>query len=148
MGKEQEIVKPEKLEKKTITKKEAQLALKKNNKKAEELLKNEDKMEEFLQRLEKKLKVIPMVGETFAIVPAMISLVRSYVKKEYTKAPLGTIVGIVSALIYILSPIDLVPDIAGPLGYLDDADIILVCLKAGAADDIKEYEEWRKTKKH
>jgi hypothetical protein len=24
----------------------------------------------------------------------------------------------------------------------------LVCLKAGAADDIKEYEEWRKTKKH
>ena len=32
--------------------------------------------------IEKKLKTIPIVGETFAIVPAMISLVRSYVKKD------------------------------------------------------------------
>ncbi|MEG2609920.1 MAG: YkvA family protein [Bacilli bacterium] len=33
-----------------------------------------------------------------------------------------SIVGIVSALIYILSPIDLLPDVAGPLGYLDNVD--------------------------
>lgn len=130
-------------EKVKMTEEQAKKELEKGRKQAEELLKDQDKLEEFLQRLEKKLNVIPMIGSTFAIVPAMISLVRSYVKKEYTKIPLGSIVGIVSALIYILSPVDLLPDVAGPLGYLDDAAILIVCLKAGAEDDIKEYQKWR-----
>lgn len=126
-----------------ITEEQAKKQLDKGRKEAKELLKDQDKMEAFLQRLENKLNVIPMIGSTFAIVPSMISLVRSYVKKEYTKIPLGSIIGIVSALIYILSPIDLIPDVAGPLGYLDDAAILIVFLKAGAEDDIKEYQRWR-----
>lgn len=113
-------------------------------KKAEKLLNDEDKLEKFLQKIERKLKVLPIVGGTFALVPSMISLVRSYVKKEYTEIPLGSILGILSALIYILSPIDLVPDFfPGGVGYIDDAAVLLVCLKAGAEDDIKEYQKWR-----
>ena len=44
--------------------------------------------------------MVPGLGDTLAIVPTMISLVRSYTKKEYTEIPLGTIIAIVSALIY------------------------------------------------
>lgn len=126
-----------------ITEEEAKKEYEKGFKEAEKLLANPDKLESFLQKLEKKLKVLPVVGTTFAIVPAMISLVRSYVKKEYTEVPLGTIVGIISALIYILSPIDLVPDVVPGAGYLDDAAILIACLKAGAEDDIKDYQKWR-----
>lgn len=94
--------------------------------------------------MEKKLKVLPVVGSTFAIVPAMISLVRSYVKKEYTEIPLGSILGIISAIIYIVSPIDLIPDfVPAGLGHIDDAAVLILCLKAGAEDDIKEYQKWR-----
>lgn len=128
---------------KELTEEQAKIEYEKGCKKAEELLGNPDKLEAFLQKLEKKLKVIPLVGTTFAIVPAMISLVRSYVKKEYTEIPLGSIVGIVSALIYILSPIDLIPDGVPGAGYLDDATVLLVCLKAGAEDDVKDYQKWR-----
>ena len=110
---------------------------------AEKLLKDEDKLENLLQKMEKKLKVLPIVGDTFAIVPAMISLVRSYVKKEYTEIPLGSILGIISAIIYIVSPIDLVPDFIPGTGHLDDAAILILCLKAGASDDIKDYQAWR-----
>lgn len=127
-----------------ITEKQAKDAYKKGCKEAEELLKDPDKVEKFLQKLEKKFKVIPMLGDTFAIVPAMISLVRSYIKKEYTEIPLGSIVGILSALIYILSPIDLIPDVAGPLSYLDDAAVLITCLRAGAQSDIDDYQKWRK----
>lgn len=126
-----------------ITEEEAKKAYEKGFKEAEILLANPGKLEAFLQKLERKLKVIPVVGTTFAIVPAMISLVRSYVKKEYTEVPLGTIVGIISALIYILSPIDLVPDVVPGAGYIDDAAILIACLKAGAEDDIKDYQKWR-----
>lgn len=126
-----------------ITEEEAKKEYEKGFKEAKKLLANPDKLETFLQKLERKLKVIPVVGTTFAIVPAMISLVRSYVKKEYTEVPLGTVVGIISALIYILSPIDLVPDVVPGAGYLDDAAILIACLKAGAEDDIKDYQKWR-----
>ena len=126
-----------------ITEEKVKEEYEKGFKEAKRLLKNPDKLEVLLQKLEKKLKVLPVVGNTFAIVPAMISLVRSYVKKEYTEVPLGTIVGIISALIYILSPIDLVPDAIPVAGYADDTAILLACLKAGAEDDIKDYQKWR-----
>ena len=117
-------------------------------KKAEKLLKDEDKLEKLLQKIKNKLKVLPIIGNTFSLVPAMISLVRSYIKKEYTEIPLGSILGIISAIIYIVSPFDLVPDIlpAGT-GYIDDAAILILCLKAGAEDDIKEYQIWREKNK-
>lgn len=123
---------------------QTKLIYEKGKEHAKTLLEEPDKLEIVLQKVEKKLKVIPIVGETFSIVPAMISLVRSYIKKEYTEVPLGTILGIISALVYILSPIDLVPDIPGsPVGYLDDAAIIILCLKAGAKDDIEDYQKWK-----
>lgn len=131
------------MKKNKITEEEAKIEYEKGCKEAKKLLKDPDKLEIFLQKVEKKLKVIPVVGDTFSIVPAMISLVRSYIRKEYTEIPLGTIVGIISALIYIFSPIDLIPDPVPGVGYLDDASVLLVCLKAGAKDDIKDYQKWR-----
>ena len=129
---------------KEVTEEQVRKEYEKGCEKAEKLIKNPDELEKLLQKLENKLKTIPLVGESFSLVPAMISLVRSYIKKEYTEIPLGSIVGIISALIYILSPIDLAPDIIpGGVGYLDDAAVILICLKAGADNDIKEYEKWR-----
>ncbi len=131
------------MEDKRITEEEATKEYEKGCKKAKKLLEDPDKVEEILQKLERKLKKIPFVGDTFSIVPAMISLVRSYIKGEYTEIPLGSIAGIISALIYILSPIDVVPDVVPGAGYLDDVAVLLVCLKAGASDDIKDYQKWR-----
>ena len=131
------------MEKSPITEEEALKEYQKGCKQAKKLLKDPDKLEVFLQKVEKKFKVIPLVGDTFSIVPAMISLVRSYLKKEYTEIPLGSIVGIISALIYIFSPVDLIPDPLPSVGYLDDASVLLICLKAGAKDDIKDYQKWR-----
>lgn len=128
--------------------KEVEKIYEKGKKKAEKLLKDEDKVERLLQKMEKKLKVLPVVGGTFSLVPAMISLIRSYIIKEYTEVPLGTILGVLSAIIYIVSPIDLVPDFIPGGGYIDDAAILILCLKAGAEDDIKEYNSWRENRKN
>lgn len=84
--------------------------LEKGYKEAEKLLENEDKLERFLQRLEKKLKIIPIAGDKLAVVPVMASLLKNYAEKEYTDIPIGTIIAIISALMYFVSPIDFVPD--------------------------------------
>lgn len=120
----------------------AQEELKKRYSKAERLLKDKDKFERFLQRLEKKLKVIPLAGDKLAGVPIMASLVRSYAKKEYVDMPIGSIIAIISALIYFVSPIDIIPDVIPGIGLLDDAAVILACWKL-VETDIEEYIKWR-----
>lgn len=80
-------------------------------------------MERFLERLENKLKKVPIVGKKLSNVPMLVSLVRSYVRKDYQDIPIGSMIAIVSALIYFVSPIDLLPDGIPVLGYVDDAAV-------------------------
>ena len=116
---------------------------KKNSADAEDILKDENKMDHFLQKLEQKLKTVPVAGNALAYVPLMMSLVRSYVKKEYTEPPVTTMISIVVALLYFLSPIDLIPDTIPVAGYLDDAVIISGCL-ALVRTDLEDYRIWRR----
>ena len=115
----------------------------KSSAEAEDILKDEDKMERFLQKLEQKLKTVPVAGNALAYVPLMMSLVRSYVKKEYTEPPITSMISIVITLIYFLSPIDLIPDTIPGAGYIDDAVVISGCL-ALVRTDLEDYRIWRK----
>ena len=116
-----------------------------NKVEAETLLSDVDKMEEFLERLEKKLALVPMVGDKLTDVPVLISMVRSYMKKEYTKIPLGSIIGVVAALIYFVSPVDFIADAIPVVGYLDDIVVLGWVLKM-VHDDLEEYREWKSKK--
>lgn len=109
---------------------------------AEKTLKDEDSVERLLQRIEKKLRGIRLVGKKLATIPVLVSLVRSYTKKEYTDIPVGSIIAIVSALIYFVSPIDIVPDSIPFLGYFDDAMVVSVCWQL-VESDVAEYQNWR-----
>lgn len=51
-------------------------------------------------------------------------LVRSYVSGEYREIKTTTIVSGLAVLLYVLSPIDLVPDFIPVLGWLDDLSLV------------------------
>ena len=74
----------------------------------------------------------------------MLSLLRSYLAKEYTKVPTASLATIIGALIYFVAPFDIVPDLLVGLGFVDDAAIIGLCLSS-VISDLDEYEQWRKT---
>lgn len=116
--------------------------LNKNKDKAKSLLKDKDKIDHFLERLERKLSTIPIGGKYLADIPVLIMLIRAYVNKEYIEIPIGSIIAILSALIYVLSPVDLIPDFIPGVGYLDDAAVIAVAYKL-VHDDVVEYKEWK-----
>ena len=125
---------------------QAQNELKKGYKKAEILLHDENKLEIFLQKIENKLTIVPIVGNALSYIPVMISMIRSYVRKEYTEIPIGPIISMISALIYFVSPVDIISDFLPVVGYLDDAAVVAACIKL-VKSDIDDYKQWRKINK-
>ena len=43
---------------------------------------------------------------------------------KYKKVPVGTIAAIVGTLLYVLSPIDFIPDFMSVVGYLDNVAML------------------------
>ncbi|MDY4760572.1 YkvA family protein [Streptococcus thoraltensis] len=133
--------------KRYFDKKQAMTELQSRYQKADTLLKDDAKMEPFLEKLEKRLKWIPFLRQEFKTLPILISMVRSYWKKDYTRVPRRTILAIISALIYFLSPIDVIPDWIPVLGQMDDALVIATCWKL-VDKDIADYRKWQKERKN
>ena len=125
---------------------EVQARFDKSKEKAKKLLEDRDKMDRFLERLERKLKHVPVVGGMLSEIPILIALVKAYIEKRYLDIPIGSIIAVVGALIYFLSPIDLLPDFFPAIGLVDDAAVIGVALKL-VHDDVKEYKAWRQKSK-
>ena len=111
---------------------------------SEALLNDKDKLDNFLYRLEQKINDMPFVGKKFSMIPVMISLVKHYVQGKYTTVPYGTILAVLSALIYFLSPIDIIPDFIPLAGYFDDMAVMGLCMKM-VNTDIESYDEWRRS---
>ena len=109
---------------------------------SEALLNDKDELDDFLYRLEQKINDMPFVGKKFSMIPVMISLVKNYVQGKYTTVPYGTILAVLSALIYFLAPIDIVPDFIPLAGYIDDMAVLGLCMNM-VSIDIENYEKWR-----
>ena len=100
-------------------------------------------MELFLQRAEQVMQNIPFIGDKLSMLPVMISFLKSYIKNEYREAPVTVPVSIVAALLYLISPKDIVPDKIPVLGIVDDIAVIYLAWKY-VADDLELYQDWRK----
>ncbi|WP_367784094.1 YkvA family protein [Streptococcus pluranimalium] len=131
---------------KSFNKQQALEELQSRYQKADALLRDDAKMEPFLEKLEKKLKWIPFVRQELKMIPILISMVRSYWKKDYTSVPRRTMLAIVSALIYFLSPIDVIPDWIPVLGQMDDALVVATCWKL-VNKDVEDYRQWQRERK-
>lgn len=104
------------------------------------------RFENFLQRVEKKLKKVPLAGDRISYIPIMLSLLRSYFKKEYPNVPKRTLAAIFIALFYFVVFADFIPDFIPILGFLDDILVLTLCLKL-VKKDLNAYIKWREKNK-
>ena len=117
-------------------------SLNENKEKAKAFLDDDEKMEKLFRDFEDKLKLIPKIGNRASDIAVLLSLVRAYIKKQYTDVSPSTIMLAVAGLIYVVTPVDLIPDyILGP-GLLDDAAVIGIVLQA-IQMDLNKYKKWQ-----
>ena len=117
---------------------------------AKKILNDEDAFRSFIDDVENKFNklfrkstfVSKSLRQIKEYVPLLVSLVKSCFKKEYNHIPTGTIIGVVGALIYFLSPIDIVFDFIPGLGYVDDATVLLFCIMS-MKSDLDDYKKWK-----
>ena len=112
---------------------------------AQEMLSNTPQVDALLKQAEDMLKQIPNVGESLANVPLMISMVKSYLSKEYTEVSPKVIASIVSAFVYFVKGKDLVDDSIPLVGRLDDVAVLVLALKL-CEPELKAYAQFRDNK--
>jgi uncharacterized membrane protein YkvA (DUF1232 family) len=72
----------------------------------------------------------------------LISMVKDYYSGAYREIPWWAISAVVAALLYVLSPIDLIPDVIPVIGFIDDAAVVGVCL-ALIEHQLMNYQAWK-----
>ncbi|MDO3721580.1 YkvA family protein [Marinobacter sp. chi1] len=75
----------------------------------------------------------------------MFSMIRDYWYGNYRSVPWKTIAAVAGALIYVMNPLDVIPDLIFGFGFLDDAGVVALCLKLFESD-LHEYAAWKEQK--
>ena len=83
-----------------------------------------------------KINTIPRgpFGETWPYLLAMVRVIRDYQRGEYRDIALPKLLVIIAAIIYFVSPFDVIPDWIPVLGHIDDAFVITLALKSVRSD--------------
>lgn len=72
----------------------------------------------------------------------LFSLVKDYVNGSYREVPWNILASIGGTLLYVLSPVDLIPDFIPLVGYVDDAAVFAFCLNF-IEKDLEAYRSWK-----
>lgn len=94
-----------------------------------------------------KINVIPRgpFADTWPYLMAMIRVIRAYHKSEYRDISAPKLLIIVAAIIYFVSPFDVIPDWIPVLGHIDDAFVVSLALKS-VRGDLDTFMAWETAK--
>jgi uncharacterized membrane protein YkvA (DUF1232 family) len=72
----------------------------------------------------------------------LMALLKDFRAGNYRNALYGTIAAAAFALIYVLNPFDIIPDVLPIIGAVDDASVIAACLML-IERDLFKYRDWK-----
>jgi uncharacterized membrane protein YkvA (DUF1232 family) len=84
------------------------------------------------------------LGDCWDDIKLMVSMVTDYSLGNYEDVEWRNIAAITGAIIYFVSPIDVIPDFIPEIGFLDDALVIKLALDF-SRNDFDAYKKWKQT---
>ena len=114
-------------------------------KKAKETLTENEKVKGLISEVKDKVEEINSDSDertTFIYqLQVIIRMVRAHINGSYKAFSATTILTLVFALVYFITPIDLIPDFIPALGLTDDISLVYFVFKS-LADDIAKFRVW------
>lgn len=101
-----------------------------------EMVEKEGKLKGFFRHISVLQKYWKDVCEVF-------SLLKDWMAGRYPVIPWTVVATLVGALLYVLSPLDLIPDFIPVVGFTDDAGVFAMALSF-AGSDLEKYREWKR----
>ena len=98
-----------------------------------------------LVKAEAASKDVPKAGNQLQKIFGLAELVVEYANGNYTDVPTKTIGAAALAIVYFVSPIDLIPDFIPVIGKVDDALIAGLCWNM-VDGDLKKFKDWQKAR--
>lgn len=114
--------------------------------KAKDALKNKDKLIQLVTKalsFFKKISNISFLKKKFFDIPLLCDMLTDTINGTYKNVPYSSIVITVIALLYTVSPYDLIFDRLPFIGLLDDAAVLNVLLDT-IKNDLETYSSWKK----
>lgn len=112
---------------------------------AKGMVKNNERLKKLLLTVGEKLsKIGDESNESNGFVTQiklLIRMVRAHINGAYRAFAPMTLVMFAFALVYFITPIDLIPDFVPALGFTDDIAVALMIMKRFSSD-IEEYKQW------
>ena len=122
-------------------------AFRKATSEAESYAKDPKRLRKLFEDAIEKINHIPRgpFAETWPYLMAMIRLIRAYHQGEYRDISSQNLLIVVAAIIYFVSPFDVIPDSVPVFGHIDDALVVRLALKSVGAD-LDTFMAWETSK--
>jgi uncharacterized membrane protein YkvA (DUF1232 family) len=130
------------MKKNKLSTKDIQNALSDKSSVASDIIKDKKKTDGLIKKALATMEKVPGIGKYVDEIKYMCAMVRDYVKRDYTEVKLSTIIAVVASLVYLVSPVDIIPDYIPVVGYLDDMAVLAYAIKA-TYKEIEAYKLWR-----
>ena len=116
--------------------------------KAKALLKDDGALRKVVQGARawlEKQKKIPLMQGTVEEMIGVIDLLTAYADGKYRQVPKRMLVAMVIGILYVVSPVNLIPDWIPVIGWLDDIAIFAIIMDMGVSAELKKFRAWEKT---
>ncbi|CAM3679801.1 YkvA family protein [Mesobacillus zeae] len=126
-----------------LGRKKYEIGYKKYENHANDYLKNPERADRLLKAAQQKaFRRKSSLSEIWSNLILLFDLIRSWRKGEYKKISAKTLVTVIAAIIYFVSPIDIVPDFLVGIGIIDDVAVLSFVLKQLSAE-LLDYSHWK-----
>ncbi len=91
------------------------------------------------------LEMLRTISHLWADLPLLVRLLKAWKQGNYRGLSVRTIASIAVSILYVLSPVDAIPDFIPGIGLIDDAAILALLLHS-LAQDLSAFRVWEQNR--
>ncbi|MDF0675439.1 MAG: YkvA family protein [Nitrospira sp.] len=91
------------------------------------------------------IELLRMIGRLWTDLPLLVRLLKAWKDGSYSGLSVRTLASCAAALLYVLSPVDLIPDFVPGIGLIDDVTVLALLLH-NLAQDLAAFRVWEQSR--